>query len=105
MIAGRLTEFVTLYAPVVTRDKFNGEVITYPEGKTVHAEVNWKSGHLSEEASELFPDRRLEVIIYSAHTVSEKWRLVYAGVTYSVGAIEHVRTRGLKRLICDRVND
>lgn len=105
MISGRLTEYVTLYAPVAGTNKFGSEDISYPTGKRVHAEVVWKTGRISEEASELFPDGRIEVIIYDAHTVAEKWRLVYAGVTYSVGAIEHNRRRGLKRLICDKVND
>ena len=105
MISGRLTERVTLFAPVVSKDTFGADVISYPHGKTVHAEVNWKSGRLSEEASEIFPDGRLEVIIYDAHTVAEKWRLEYAGVAYTVGAIEHNRRRGFKRLICDKVND
>lgn len=105
MIAGRLTEYVVLQRPTVNTDAFGADVISYTEGDPIHAEVNWKSGRLNQEVSELFPDGRLEVIIYSAHEVAEKWRLVYAGVTYTVGAIEHNRRRGLKRLICDKVND
>lgn len=106
MIAGRLTEFVELQEPFVEKDdRFGSDVISYPTGKIVHAEVVWKSGKISEEVSELFPDRRIEVLIYAAHRVEEKWHLVYSGVVYSVSAVEHNRRRGLKRLICDRVND
>ena len=56
MIAGRLTEFVELRKPFVETDAFGSEKISFPKGRLVHAEVNWKSGHLSQEASELFPD-------------------------------------------------
>lgn len=105
MIAGRLTEFVVLQEPTVTTDAFGAEVISYTGGDPIHAEVNWKSGHISQEASELFPDGRVEIIIYSAHQVEEKWRVVYQGATYTVGAIEFNRRKGLKRLICDRVNE
>ena len=105
MIAGRLTEYVELRKPVVETDAFGSEKISFPKGRLVHAEVNWKSGHLSQEASELFPDGRVEIIIYSAHPVEEKWRVVYQGITYTVGAIEFNRRKGLKRLICDRVNE
>lgn len=104
MIAGRLTEFVLLQKPSVTTDAFGSDIVSYSAGKLVHAELNWKAGHISQEASELFPDGRVEVIIYDAHEVAEKWHVVYAGVTYSVGAIEHNRRKGLRRLICDRVN-
>lgn len=105
MIAGRLTEFVDLYRPSATENDFGSDDITYTKVTTVHAEVVWKTGHISQEASELFPDGRVEIIIYAAHQVAEKWRVSYAGVTYTVGAIEHNRRRGLKRLICDKVND
>ena len=105
MISGRLTEFVELYEPAVNKNDFGEEVVTFPKGVRVHAEVVWRSGHISQEASELFPDGRIEVVIYSAHRVAKKWQLVYAGVTYSVGAIEHNRRRGLKRLVCDKVNE
>lgn len=105
MIAGRLTEFVVLQEPTVVTDAFGAEVISYTGGAPIHAEVNWKSGRLSQEASELFPDGRVEIVIYAAHTVAEKWRVVYQGVTYIVGAIEFNRRKGLKRLICDRVNE
>lgn len=105
MIAGRLTEYVELRKPVVETDAFGSDKISYPEGRRVHAEVNWKAGHLSQEASELFPDGRVEIIIYAAHEVEEKWRVIYQGVTYMVGAIEFNRRRGLKRLVCDKVNE
>lgn len=105
MISGRLTEFVELRRPTVTTDAFGAEQISYPEGPRIHAEVIWKSGRLSQEASELFPDGRVEIIIYSAHEVAEKWRVVYQGVTYTVGAIEFNRRKGLKRLVCDKVNE
>ena len=105
MIAGRLTEYVELRKPVVSTDSFGAEQISYPAGATIHAEVNWKSGHLSQEASELFPDGRVEIIIYAAHEVEAKWRVIYQGVTYTVGAIEFNRRRGLKRLVCDKVNE
>ena len=67
MIAGRLTEYVELRKPVVATDSFGAEQISYPAGPTIHAEVNWKSGHLSQEASELFPDGRVEIILSLIH--------------------------------------
>ena len=47
----------------------------------------------------------MEIIIYAAHEVEEKWRVIYQGITYTVGAIEFNRRRGLKRLVCDKVNE
>ena len=105
MIAGRLTEYVTLQYPVVDKDAYGSKVTTYVTCRRVHAEVQWKQGGTSQEVSELFPGVRLNVIVYSAHPVEEKWRVEYDGVPYIVTAVERSRTRGFKRLICEKVNE
>ena len=105
MIAGRLNERVTLLTPSVTTDGFGAETTSYAVSATVHAEVVWKSGGTATQASERFPDGRVEIVIRDAHEVGDKWRVSHAGILYSVSAIEHNRARGLRRLICDRVNE
>ena len=105
MIAGRLTEYVTLLRPVVTKDDYGSKVTSYVTCRRVHAEVQWKQGGTGLEVSELFPDVRLNVIVYYAHPVEEKWRIEYDGTPYNVTAVERSRTRGLKRLICEKVNE
>lgn len=105
MIAGRLNERVTLFSPSVTTDGFGAETTSYAASATVHAEVNWKSGSTGTQVSEIFPDGRIEVIIRDAHEVGDKWRVLYAGTLYSVSAVEHNRSRGLKRLLCEKVNE
>ena len=105
MIAGRMTERVVLLEPTVTRDKFGSEVTTYDDFRTVHAEVQWKSGGTNLQVSELFPDGHIEVIIRDAHPVEAKWRIRCNGELYHVGAVALNRVKGLKRLICDKVND
>ncbi|MBR1436131.1 MAG: phage head closure protein [Bacteroidales bacterium] len=105
MIAGRLTELVTLQRPTVSTDAFGAESTTFADSATVHAEVVWKTGNTGMQVGELFPSGHVEIIIRDAHEVSEKWRAVYDGTVYSVSALEHNRQRGLKRLICDKVNE
>lgn len=105
MIAGRLTERVKLLRPASTTDRFGSNTISYVEVATVHAEVKWKSGSTAGEASELFSGDRIEILIRSAHTVEPKWRAEYMGVIYFVEAIEHNRLKGMKRLLCNKVNE
>ena len=105
MIAGRMTERVVLLQPTSTEDKFGSEVVEFTALKTVHAEVQWKSGGTYEQASELFPDGHIEVIVRIAHPVEAKWRIRYNGELYNVTAVAPNRVKGLKRLICDKVND
>ena len=105
MIAGRLTEFVTLLKPTTTRDGFGAEVVEYTATATVRAEVKWKSGSTSIESDERFPGTRLEVLLHDAHEVAAQWRLIYEGETFYVDAAEHGRQKGYRRLICDRVNE
>ena len=104
MIAGLLNERVTLLRPSVSTDGFGAETTSYETYGEVRAEVRWKSGALSPELSEIFPDVHLEVMVRDAHPVAAKWRLVHAGDTYTVDAAEHNRLKGLRRLICSKVN-
>lgn len=104
MIAGRLNDWVTLMRPEVSTDGFGAETTSYLPYGYVRAEVKWKSGALSPELSEVFADVHLEVIVRDAHPVAAKWRLVHAGETYTVDAAEHNRLKGLRRLICSKVN-
>ena len=105
MIAGRMTERVVLIQPSATTNGFGSDVVSYTDVKTVHAEVQWKSGGTYQQASELFPDGHIEVIIRDAHQVEAKWRIRYNGEVYNVAAVAPNRVKGLKRLICDKVND
>jgi len=105
MIAGRMTEFVELWKPVVSRDSYGSETMTYEDAGRIHAEVRWRSGGTVVQTSEFFPDYKIEVLIRDAHSVKEGWRVEYSDITYTVTAIEHNRVKGLKRLLCERVND
>lgn len=104
MIAGKLTERVTLQCPFVTKDEFGAESTDYSPGIAVHAQVTWKTGGIAREASEFFPGERIEVIIYDRHRCEAKWRVIYEGETFQVTAVERVRVRGMKRLFCEKVN-
>lgn len=100
-----MTERVALLRPTVSRDNFGAETTRYEVPRTVHAEVVWKSGGLRSEVAEHFADGRIEVLIRDAHDVAPLWRVTYQELTYQVSAVEHNRVKGLKRLICDRVNE
>ncbi|MCR5841955.1 MAG: head-tail adaptor protein [Bacteroidales bacterium] len=104
MIAGKLTERVTLQYPYTVKDEFGSESTHFHPGVTVHAQVTWKTGAISRDAAEFFPTDRIEVVIYDAHQCEAKWRVIYEGETYQVVAVERVRLRGLKRLFCEKVN-
>lgn len=104
MIAGLLNDWVTLMRPAVSTDGFGAETTSYESYGRVRAEVRWKSGTLSMELAELFPDVHLEVIVRDAHPAEAKWRVVHGGETYTVEAVERNRLKGMRRLICSKVN-
>lgn len=105
MIAGRLNDFVTTVKATVVVDSFGAETITYTDNETrIRAEVKWKSGNASVQASEVFDDMKLEVLLRDAHEVAARWRIKYDGDTYLVEAVEKSRTKGYKRLVCSKVN-
>ena len=105
MIAGRLNERVTLYAPATLTDEYGHVKKTYTEEQSVAAEVRWKTGNTVDDTPEIVVTTRIEVLIRDAITVEREWRLGYQNDTYHIDAVEHNRRKGFKRLFCDRVND
>lgn len=91
--------------PVIVIDKFHAEKIVWTERKTIHAERVKESAYRHIEASEPFPDHRAVFHIRAAHHIGENWRVrEVGGIEYVVAAIIENRDRGMKTLICERLN-
>ncbi len=94
-----------LLRPVTRRDKFGDEATEYVPSNIVHAERVKFSGSRSEEVAEMFPDYRVQFRIRDAHRVEENWRVrQLGGYLYTVTNIEPNLDRGMKTLMCERVN-
>lgn len=95
-----------LLEPVGGIDRWGEETPTeYRPTRTVHAERVKASGSRSEEVGEHFPDYRAEFNIRDVHPVKENWRVrQLGGYEYTVTNIIPNIDRGMKTLICERVN-
>lgn len=94
-----------LLAPVVNADGFGEETPDYRYLRTIRAERVKLVGNRSDEAGERFPDYRVEFNIRDAHPAKELWRVEQlGGYLYTVtGVIPNIE-RGMKTLVCERVN-
>ncbi len=105
MQAGRMRYKLVLLEPVSTEDGFGEETPGYKEFRTVAAERVKTTGSRSEEVGEHFPDYRAEFNIRDAHPVKENWRVKQlGGHEYTVTNVIPNIDRGMKTLICERVN-
>lgn len=106
MIAGRMTEWLTVLKPTTVVNAFGEEHITYTEQATIHAERVKESAMRRTEVGEHFPDHDAEFNVRDAHTVEENWRVrQLGGLLYTVVAIVPNRQRGYVTLKCERVNE
>lgn len=107
MIAGRLKYKIQLLEPSETGSAFgDGESLAYTPSATVHAERVSITGNQVEEVAELFPNYRVQFRIRSAHRVGEHWRVQeLGGYLYNVLNIIPNVDRGMKTLVCERVNE
>lgn len=96
---------LVLLDPVSDEDGFGEETPVYSEFRTVAAERVKATGSRSEEVGEHFPDYRAEFNIRDAHPVKENWRVRQpGGCEYTVTNVIPNIERGMKTLICERVN-
>lgn len=106
MIAGRMKYRLTILEPQTVRNTYGEETTDYVATRTVHAERVKHSGKRSEEVNEHFPDYNVEFNIRDVHPVAENWRVQQlGGYLYTVTAIEPNLDKGMKTLICTRVNE
>lgn len=104
---------IKLLKPVATANAYGEETNAYGEEtnayelqRTVRAQRVKQSGNRSEEVGEHFPDYRAEYNIRDAHQVEENWRVQQlGGYLYTVVAIIPNLDRGMKTLVCERVNE
>ena len=74
--------------------------------RTVWAERAKQTGRRNEEVGEHFPDYRAEFNIRDAHPVGDNWRVQQlGGYLYTVTNIIPNIDRGMKTLVCERVNE
>lgn len=106
MQAGRMKERLELLRPERTTGGFGDEAVSYTPVATVHAERVKYTARRSEEAAEHFADYYAEFNIRDAHAVADGWRArQVGGELYTVVSVLHNRDRGMKTLICERVNE
>lgn len=106
MRAGELKYKLAILRPDIITNRFGEEAIEYVHTKIIHAERVKHSGRRSEEVSEHFPDYRAEFNIRDAHEIGENWRVQQlGGYLYTVTNIISNIDRGMKTLICERVNE
>lgn len=106
MIAGRMKYKLALLQPTTAENDFGEAKTTYTQTRIVNAERVKQSGNRSDEVGEHFPDYRAEFNIRDAHPVDENWRVQQlGGHLYTVTNIIPNIDKGMKTLICDRVNE
>lgn len=94
-----------LLEPTTTTGEMGDESTAYAVVNTIHAERVKFDPTQSEEAAEIFADYRAQFRIRDAHKVEEKWRVrQLGGYLYTVTNIVPNIDRGMKTLICERVN-
>ena len=95
-----------LLMPVGVTNSYGEERTDYTEQREVWAWRKRLSGRRTDEAQERFADYTAEFCIRLEHPVGEGWRVQeVGGYLYTVATVEDVRSKGMRVLVCERVND
>ena len=106
MRAGGLRYKLMLLRPVAVQNDYGEEVVVFREEALAWAERAKLGGSRSDEVGEHFADYRAEFNIRYGHEVAEGWRVrQLGGNLYTVTNIIPNIARGMKTLVCERVNE
>lgn len=105
MQAGRLKHRLEAYRPSEVQDAFGGTSQGFELYKMIRAERVKMTVFKSDEIGEHFADSRAEFNIRDSHPVADTWRVKdLCGYEYTVVAVLHNVDRGMKTLVCERLN-
>ncbi len=105
MQAGRMKYRLEMLEAVTVTDRYGAETQEWVSRDVIHAERVKASGRRSHEAGEQFADYRAEFNVRDAHPVTDNWRVrQLGGCLYVVVCVIPNIDRGMKTLVCERVN-
>lgn len=108
MQAGRMTYMLEMLEPVRITDKFGASAgVEYQQRGRIHAErVRINSQSIRESGESAYANYTVRYNIRWGHPVKEHWRVrEMGGLLYNVVNIEPNRARGMKTLVCEKVNE
>lgn len=106
MIAGRMKHRLQVLQPISTEGGYGDEVTEWKLVNTIHAELVKQTGNRSEEVGEHYPNYNVEYNINAAHKIEENWRVQQlGGYLYTVATVIPNIDKGMKTLVCERVNE
>lgn len=107
MRAGGLTDKLEVLEPLAEVNGFGEERMAYGARGEIRAERVQMGGRRSEEAGEHFPDYSVKYNVRYGHEVKENWRVkdMRYGYLYAVTNVIPNMRKGMKTLVCERVNE
>lgn len=106
MLAGKMRSMLRIYKPIKQRNAYGEETLSYQDLGLIHAERLKETGLATTEVGGVFNAYTAQFNIRYQHKISETWRVAeVGGRLYTVDAIYPNIERGLKTLVCTRVNE
>lgn len=101
MRAGTLDKRVALQQPIVTRDDYGHEVITWQTVATVWANIQTLRGREYFAAAAVQKELNLKIKIRHRADISNTWRVAHKGITYNIEAVIPLGRLEYQELMCN----
>lgn len=84
MQAGLLKEFIEIYAPQISTNEYNEQVVEYVKIYETKANVKFVSGSKGEQNNETFYSKSRKFIVRSYVPIKDNYRIKYDNNFYSI---------------------
>lgn len=106
MIAGKMRSMLRVFKPEAARNAYGEKALSYKDMGLIHAERLKESGVATTEAGGVFNAYTVQYNIRYPHKIEETWRVEeLGGRLYTVDAVYPNIERGMKTLVCTKVNE
>lgn len=101
MRAGSLDQRITLQQPVLSRDDYGHETISWQPAATVWANVQALRGREYFAAAAVQKELTIKIKIRHRADIANTWRILHKGATYNIEAVIPLGRLEYQELMCN----
>ena len=105
IVAGTLTDRITILHPSVVKDKFGSQETTFIEGEKVWANVKYMKGDAALTAGESWMSKSISITIRYTMKVGERDRIQWDGKSYRITSLNRSSANGSVSIVAEYIDE
>ena len=105
IVAGTLTDRITVLRPVTVKDEYGSQNTTFEDRGSIWANVRYMKGDAALTAGESWMSKSVSITIRYTSLVTERCRIGWDGKTYRITSLNRDRANGSVSIVAEYIDE